>query len=471
MPSVSPSTTTLPPKPFSISFGSSKPKPVPVTAPKKRPHSALAEPDSDHEDESSKTQLVSAFDQSGAVVSESGSKAQAPLVIQAERNRDWREESRKKRRKNLLPGEVQAAQSSKQDENSHNGHAERDEVSTVSGIQFVNKDQNGDENMREPEATNDSPEQKAQVVKTANEEALEALLSGEKKSTLQIPALSANEPNGSTSSDIDYTDYTNEDDRFRADVASRPNVSTLEDYAAIPVEEFGAALLRGMGWKEGEAIGKRRAGVPAPKEPKVKERRPALLGIGAKETPGGVGDEFGAWGKAAKGGGKRKTELSYNPVVLQNSKTGEMLTEEELQRKKEEQKKAEKDEDWRERRDRNLRIDEERKMEKKERYQKERHQLAIEDKSNYSSSEFKDSRNRARDREGERRRERSRSKERRERDRSRDGERRYRDRDVDSGDSRHSSSRRHSRSRERSKHYSSSRRERSRSSERRHRRY
>jgi hypothetical protein len=30
----------------------------------------------------------------------------------------------------------------------------------------------------------------------------------------------------------------------------------MEDYERIPVEEFGAALLRGMGWKEGQAIGR-----------------------------------------------------------------------------------------------------------------------------------------------------------------------------------------------------------------------
>ena len=31
--------------------------------------------------------------------------------------------------------------------------------------------------------------------------------------------------------------------------------STLEDYDAMPVGDFGAAMLRGMGWKKGEAIG------------------------------------------------------------------------------------------------------------------------------------------------------------------------------------------------------------------------
>ena len=36
--------------------------------------------------------------------------------------------------------------------------------------------------------------------------------------------------------------------------------STLADYTEMPVELFGAAVLRGMGWKKGEAIGKSNKG-------------------------------------------------------------------------------------------------------------------------------------------------------------------------------------------------------------------
>lgn len=31
---------------------------------------------------------------------------------------------------------------------------------------------------------------------------------------------------------------------------------TLEDYEKIPINDFGLAMLRGMGWKEGTGIGK-----------------------------------------------------------------------------------------------------------------------------------------------------------------------------------------------------------------------
>ena len=37
--------------------------------------------------------------------------------------------------------------------------------------------------------------------------------------------------------------------------------STDEDYAEMPISEFGKAMLRGMGWNEGKAIGKTNKGL------------------------------------------------------------------------------------------------------------------------------------------------------------------------------------------------------------------
>ncbi|RMZ77120.1 hypothetical protein DV737_g4569, partial [Chaetothyriales sp. CBS 132003] len=91
---------------------------------------------------------------------------------------------------------------------------------------------------------------------------------------------------------------------FRADVASRPDSSTLQDYAAMPVEEFGMAMLRGMGKK------RRANGEPAP----------------------GSDVELGAWGKADM----RKNDKGagfFIPLMRVNEKTGERLTEEELQQR------------------------------------------------------------------------------------------------------------------------------------------
>lgn len=73
-----------------------------------------------------------------------------------------------------------------------------------------------------------------------------------------------------------------EDEALRRDADSRPDAPTLADYSKMPVEEFGAALLRGMGWREGTGAGKQRQGpISAPSV----QRRAALLGLGAKERP------------------------------------------------------------------------------------------------------------------------------------------------------------------------------------------
>ncbi|KAF9332959.1 hypothetical protein BG006_004178, partial [Podila minutissima] len=59
---------------------------------------------------------------------------------------------------------------------------------------------------------------------------------------------------------------------FQKNLEELPDEATLEDYDKVPVEEFGAALLRGMGWN-GDAKGS---------EAIEFNRRPALLGLGAK---------------------------------------------------------------------------------------------------------------------------------------------------------------------------------------------
>ena len=417
-------------KPFSISFGSNKSKqPPPSTHTKKRPHSALADPDSDHEEHVG-PQVVTGFDQStGGAISVSPALVQEPLIIQALKNRDWREESRRKRRKNLLPAEVQAVRDSRNRVQT-NGTIERNEVSLEAGLKFVVRDTEGDTPMSNGELLAPTSIEVPEVKQSADEEAMEALLGMQKKSTLVIPATESIYENGTMNGYTEEAEYLNEDDHFKADVASRPDVASLDDYERVPVEEFGSAMLRGMGWKEGQVIGK--AGEKAGKE-RIVERRPALLGIGAKETPGAVGDELGAWGKAAKG--KRKTDLAYNPIVLKNAKTGEMLTEEELEIKKLEAKKRKDDEDWRDRRDRNLAVDREKKRER----------LSIEDGRNGDARRRDRSRSRDRRKHSDSRRERSRSSER----------------------SRHSSRRQRSRSAER-RRQGSSRRERSKSRERKH---
>ena len=130
--------------------------------------------------------------------------------------------------------------------------------------------------------------------------------------------------------DNNYGLPLDEADAYRQDVVTRPEsvcvislspclstqlmsfVSTnqqasLADYERVPVSQFGAALLRGMGWKEGTAASRTRCGLVDPWLPTA---RPALLGIGAKERP--AADIPGA-DKSGKLG--KQPDRRYVPVV------------------------------------------------------------------------------------------------------------------------------------------------------------
>lgn len=114
-----------------------------------------------------------------------------------------------------------------------------------------------------------------------------------------------------------------DEDAFNRDVAEAESPPKETDYDDCPVEGFGAAFLRGLGWQDGEAIG-RRQDKPA-QQFKPHERRPARLGVGGKPMDA-TDVEFGAWGKQAKD----KTHL---PVVARNVNTGETMTNMEYEKR------------------------------------------------------------------------------------------------------------------------------------------
>jgi hypothetical protein len=78
-------------------------------------------------------------------------------------------------------------------------------------------------------------------------------------------------------------DVEDEDERFRLDVHRRPDEATLEAYEDVPVEQFGEALLRGMGWEPGKGLGPNEDGLAVPIE---YVKRPHRLGLGAQPKPG-----------------------------------------------------------------------------------------------------------------------------------------------------------------------------------------
>eukprot|EP01051_Picozoa_sp_SAG22_P021285 SAG22_NODE_4643_length_1207_cov_1.534296_1_plen_325_part_01 len=76
-----------------------------------------------------------------------------------------------------------------------------------------------------------------------------------------------------------------EDAKFRNDVEARPEEVSVDNtaaWSAMPVESFGGALLRGMGWQPGKAIGLNSKGPVAAVEYVPRHQR---LGLGATPKP------------------------------------------------------------------------------------------------------------------------------------------------------------------------------------------
>ncbi|EAW10220.1 spliceosome ATPase-activating subunit SPP2 [Aspergillus clavatus NRRL 1] len=384
-------------KPFSLSLsGSSTPNgqskktafnlqpsrgpPPPSRSLARRPHH-LHDDESDEEERPPAFETVSGFDTlTGTALAADGravDNMKRELVIPVTSKNNWRDRpgtNTRPRGKNLLPKEVQAMQEAEKRGQTVGENHETDRPNMSYGLSFakpaavVEEGKAGEDQTMKDAGPLVPPVTDERKPMTQDEIALQALIresngDTERRSDLVIesaPGQAGTESGG----------RYDETGSFRADVASRPESASLDQYNAIPVEEFGAALLRGMGWKEGQSIGRGKYGTSATddrsQKARIPERRPGFLGIGAKDASGGKGAEaeLGAWGKAAmrKGarkagenqGGEGNTEGVYMPVLMRNKQTGEYITEEELAALKKEARTKKDDDDWRERRDRNL---------------------------------------------------------------------------------------------------------------------
>eukprot|EP01133_Synstelium_polycarpum_P002639 gene2639-3044_t len=74
--------------------------------------------------------------------------------------------------------------------------------------------------------------------------------------------------------------FRNEEEKFRFDLDQRPEQAANEDYDETPIEVFGEAMLRGMGWEPGQCIGLTNKGLTEPV--KFIKRAGYRLGLGAK---------------------------------------------------------------------------------------------------------------------------------------------------------------------------------------------
>lgn len=222
-------------------------------------------------------------------------KPQGPLVIPALKNKDWREQARKRKQLYIPPSAAATGA-----DGSVGGLGTRDTINSgpqLQGIQMRKKPKLDEDEMDvEGESVAEAPEPVKVEEETDDQKAIRALIEEgqgiEKPRVEIIPAVS-------------------EDDAFLQDVVELPESATLDDYERVPVADFGAALLRGMGWKEGTAASRKGKG---PIEPWLPQARPALLGIGAKEKE--VFDD-GSKGKKSKRPDKR-----YVPVIKKERRAG-----------------------------------------------------------------------------------------------------------------------------------------------------
>ncbi|KAK7057466.1 Pre-mRNA-splicing factor spp2 [Favolaschia claudopus] len=285
------------------------------------------EPDSSDEDDEPQDELVSAFDAMGAqrcVLSSLGLQSsqltsvsfdnfshssvharkkvpQGPLIIPALKNRDWREQARKRRTASqFVPQSAKAATGT---DGSVGGLGTRDTINSgpvLSGLQVRVKQEKQEEEQDDAEVVQteevEMVDVKAEEEETEDQKALRAILAaadglGNSNSVLNIIPTPMSEA-----------------DAYKQDVDELPDAATLDDYNRVPVEQFGLALLRGMGWKEGTAASRKPG--KGLVQPYLPEARPALLGIGAKEQE--VFDD------GSKKKGSKRPERRYVPVVKQD---------------------------------------------------------------------------------------------------------------------------------------------------------
>jgi len=109
------------------------------------------------------------------------------------------------------------------------------------------------------------------AIKALNDNASKFGKEEEEEETLAVPLLMQNRVPG-------HDDLGDEKEQYLNDVASRPDEASMDEYETVPIMSFGAAMLRGMGWKKGEAIGGVMKGLSTPI---VGVPRRQGLGIGA----------------------------------------------------------------------------------------------------------------------------------------------------------------------------------------------
>ncbi|KAK9237252.1 DExH-box splicing factor binding site-domain-containing protein [Lipomyces kononenkoae] len=209
-------------------------------------------------------QLITVFGADGATGEKEEDKK--VLVIPAIENRNWIEETMKRRGIYKPVGQlIDAERNREADEQEKRsqqtqtyGLTLKGRDMSASGDKTVDFKVDEDTTAKSPDSVVGSSATNSLKYETKDETIRELIseLSEEdrKKSDLVLPISLA-----STDMSVEARrQQMSEEEAYKLDILTRPDEPTLQDYEAVPVEEFGFALLRGMGWKEGEDIGRNR---------------------------------------------------------------------------------------------------------------------------------------------------------------------------------------------------------------------
>lgn len=292
-----------------------------------------ADSDSD-EDQNGSVQTITSFDgrrgisskQTKAGRSTGGSAEDGkPLVIPSQKNKDWKKEAARLRAmkqggpQRYRPGMGDDKGAPRQYTEEELEAATRISSNAQGGLAQTKRSipppvQPGDKTPLGPQDSPPLPPAAAaapQEPETEDQKALKALLkdaSGQDDGEEQ-PEIDA--IHGDTQNNF-WDRHNNqqplgEEDLFRADIESRPDSATLNDYERVPVEAFGAALLRGM-YASGDTSKQK-----APVQAYVPKARPNLLGIGAKELD--LGEDKNSRGAKEKERQRKKESMHFVPLI------------------------------------------------------------------------------------------------------------------------------------------------------------
>ncbi|KAF3065331.1 Pre-mRNA-splicing factor SPP2 [Daldinia childiae] len=253
-------------------------QPLSTLGKRQRPHILSHESDSGSDDEARHEVITTIGDD----VSEPKAKrrnpktdksgrANLPYVITGHENRDWKAELRdqKSTKDGLLSRRAGFGDSAERDP------ADQDKQIKW-GLTVTRKPVQGDtENLDESPSRDEGyetsgrravhPSDESEVFTNEDTDAIDALLGKKRKFTKDLVIEGKSRQNTSAT--------LSEQDAYRRMMEEAAEVSTIDEYDQIPEGEFGAAMLRGMGWN-GEERGAK---------PKEVKKRPNLMGLGSKE--------------------------------------------------------------------------------------------------------------------------------------------------------------------------------------------